>query len=104
VITGDDTAETITIGIDNGLLTHNFPTTGTGFADTTDFDSDPGVIKTLPAGTGTLEIDAKGGDDTQDGGEGNDVFIWNNRDGTDTTDGDAGSDEQVSTGATRPTT
>ncbi len=125
VITGDDTAETITIGIDNGLLTHNFPTTGTGFANATDFDSDPGVIKTLPAGTGTLEIDAKGGDDnisagpnadiihggtgsdritgfrgddTQDGGEGNDVFIWNNGDGTDTTDGDAGIDEQVFNG------
>jgi Ca2+-binding RTX toxin-like protein len=125
VITGDDTAETITIGIDNGLLTHNFPTTGTGFADATDFDSDPGVIKTLPAGTGTLEIDAKGGDDnisagpnadiihggtgsdritgfrgddTQDGGEGNDVFIWNNGDGTDSTDGDAGNDEQVFNG------
>jgi Ca2+-binding RTX toxin-like protein len=101
------------------------PHHGTGFANATDFDSDPGVIKTLPAATGTLEIDAKGGDDiisagpnadiihggtgsdritgfrgddTQDGGEGNDVFIWNNGDGTDTTDGDAGNDEQVFNG------
>ncbi len=49
-ITGDDTAETITIGIDNGLLTHNFPTTGTGFANATDFDSDRASSKTLPAG------------------------------------------------------
>ena len=120
VLTGDDTAETITIGVDNGLLTHNL----SGFDSATDFDSGPGVT-TLPAATGTLTIDGAGGDDNitggpnadhliggagsdrltgfkgdddMDGGLGNDTFIWNNGDGTDTDDGDDGVDEQVING------
>ena len=120
VLVGDDTAETITIGVDNGLLTHNL----SGFDSATDFDSDPGV-QTLPANAGTLTIDGRGGDDNitagpnedhliggagsdrltgfrgddeGDGGDGNDVFIWNNGDGTDTNDGDDNVDEQVMNG------
>ena len=121
VLTGDDTSETITIGVDNGLLTHNpLP----GLESATDFDSDAG-IQTLPADDGTLTIDGRGGDDNitggpnadhliggtgsdrltgfrgddeGDGGDGNDVFIWNNGDGTDTNDGDANADEQVMNG------
>ena len=52
VLTGDETSETITIGVDNGLLTHN---TLPGLQSATDFDSDAG-IQTLPADDGTLTI------------------------------------------------
>src|SRR3954454_13272065 len=75
-LVGDAANDTITIGKDGGLLTHN---TLAGLESTTDFDSDPGV-QTL-ADTATLTIDGGGGDDiivggpsldTIKGGEGDD--------------------------------
>jgi Ca2+-binding RTX toxin-like protein len=117
-LVGDAANDTITIGKDGGLLTHN---TLAGLESATDFDSDPGV-QTL-ADTATLTIDGGGGDDiivggpnldtikggegddrltggpnatgieSIEGGAGNDVMIWNNGDGDDSDVGGAGIDE-----------
>jgi Ca2+-binding RTX toxin-like protein len=122
-LTGDASADTITISQDNGLLQHNLGT-ATGFESASDFDSATAGEQTL-TDDGTLTINGGGGDDiitggpnadnldggdgsdrltgfrgndTQTGGLGNDVFIWNNGDGTDTNDGGDGADEQVMNG------
>jgi Ca2+-binding RTX toxin-like protein len=117
-LVGDAANDTITIGKDGGLLTHN---TLAGLESATDFDSDPGV-QTL-ADTATLTIDGGGGDDiivggpnldtikggegddrltggpnatgieSIEGGAGNDVMIWNNGDGDDSDVGGGGVDE-----------
>jgi Ca2+-binding RTX toxin-like protein len=124
VLTGDAAPDTITIGINNGLLTHNLGT-ATGFEDETDFDSTEDGSQTLTAAAGTLTINGGGGDDiitggpnndvinggdgsdrltgfrgadTKNGGLGNDVIIWNNGDGNDTDNGGDGADEQVING------
>jgi Ca2+-binding RTX toxin-like protein len=110
---GNADNDTITIGTDGDLLTHN---NLAGLEDATDFDSTPGV-QTL-AKTATLTIDGGGGDDiivggpnldtirggegdgpnstgieSIEGGAGNDVMIWNNGDGDDSDVGGAGNDE-----------
>jgi Ca2+-binding RTX toxin-like protein len=115
---GNGDNDTITIGTDGGLLTHNKLA---GLEDATDFDSTPGV-QTL-ADTATLTIDGGGGDDiivggpnldtirggdgddrltggpnktgieSIEGGAGNDVMIWNNGDGDDSDVGGDGVDE-----------
>src|SRR3954470_14696192 len=117
-LVGDAANDTITIGKDGGLLTHN---TLAGLESATDFDSDPGV-QTL-ADTAKLTIDGGGGDDiivggpnldtirggegddrltggpnatgieSIEGGAGNDVMIWNNGDGDDSDVGGDGVDE-----------
>ncbi len=117
-LVGDAANDTILIGKDGGLLTHNAIA---GLESATDFDSDPGV-QTLPD-TATLTIDGGGGDDiivggpnldtikggegddrlaggpnstgieSIEGGAGNDVMIWNNGDGDDSDVGGAGIDE-----------
>jgi Ca2+-binding RTX toxin-like protein len=117
-LVGDAANDTITIGKDAGLLTHN---TLAGLETATDFDSAPGV-QTL-ADTATLTIDGGGGDDiivggpnldtikggegddrltggpnstgieSIEGGAGNDVMIWNNGDGDDSDVGGDGVDE-----------
>jgi Ca2+-binding RTX toxin-like protein len=120
-LTGDAAPDTITIGVDNGILTHN---TLAGFNSNVDFDSTLANDQTLTA-AGTLTIDGGDGDDIitggpandhligglgndrltgftgaddVDGGEGNDIMIWNNGDGSDTNDGDGGVDTTVFTG------
>ena len=122
-LTGDASADTITISSDNGLLRHNLGT-ATGFEDPTDFDSTVAGPQTLDTDA-TLTIDGGAGDDiitagpnadrliggagsdrltgftgndAIDGGDNNDTIIWNNGDGTDTNNGDGGVDEQVMNG------
>ena len=123
-LTGDGSADTIVISVDNGALQHNLGT-ATGFVNASDFDSEQEDVQAL-TDEATLTIDGAGGDDiitggpnadaliggsgsdrltgfrgndTGEGGEGNDTFVWNNGDGTDTNDGQGGvGDEQVMNG------
>jgi len=118
-VTGDDTAENITIAEANGLIT-------------LDGSDDLGGATAAADGTFTLTVNAAGGDDTvtitaaglssvtvsggagndvltggpgndrivgdtgadtMSGGNGNDVLVWNPGDGSDIMDGDAGADD-----------
>ncbi len=65
-LTGDDNADTLTIGIDaGGLLTHSrFAAGDPGFNSAIDFDTTLAGDQTVPAATGSLTINAGGGDDT----------------------------------------
>jgi Ca2+-binding RTX toxin-like protein len=63
-LTGDATAENVTLGVDAaGLITHSFGTGANGLASTTDFDPTAGVT-TLPSdGSITVVLNAGGGND-----------------------------------------
>jgi Ca2+-binding RTX toxin-like protein len=102
-LTGDDTAETVTLNVDaDGLITHNLPIAG-GITSATDFDPAAGAPVTLPNdGTITVEANMAGGNDTVtlnvpnlasatvDGGPGDDIITGT--DGDDTLLGAAGND------------
>ena len=86
-LTGDDTAETITLGVDAaGNLTHNFGAAN-GLSGATDFNPDPAVTTTLPSdGSVDVILNAAGGNDninfaapnlktpTINGGDGDDTI------------------------------
>ena len=90
-LTGDDTSENFTLGVDaNGNLTHSFGQVN-GLANNTDFNTDPNAATTLPSnGTITVVIDARGGQDNinlsaanilapaVNGGAGDDVIVGSN--------------------------
>ena len=63
-LTGDDTSENYTLGVDaNGNLTHTFGQVN-GLANNTDFNTDPNATTTLPSnGSITVVLDARGGND-----------------------------------------
>jgi RTX calcium-binding nonapeptide repeat (4 copies) len=82
-LTGDDSAEALTITASGGLLTHD--QTSPGFASAFDFDtSTPGTQTAASSGATVVTVDAEGGDDRitmqapaplhADGGEGADVI------------------------------
>jgi Ca2+-binding RTX toxin-like protein len=82
-LTGDDSAEALTITASGGLLTHD--QTSPGFASAFDFDtSTPGTQTAAGSGATVVTVDAEGGDDQitmqapaplhADGGEGADVI------------------------------
>ncbi len=102
-LTGDDTAETITLNVNaDGLITHNLTVAG-GIADNTDFDAGGGNPVTLPNdGTVIVTANLAGGNDTVTlnvpnlesatvaGGAGDDIITGT--DGNDTISGEAGND------------
>jgi Ca2+-binding RTX toxin-like protein len=87
-LTGDATADNITLTANAaGLLTHSFGTAN-GLADATDFNTDPNVTTTLPSnGTINVVADAGGGNDnvnlsapnlapsTINGADGDDIIV-----------------------------
>ena len=122
-LTGDAADDNIVISVNGGLL-RTTSGTATGFDDPTDFDSARGRADQTLTAAATLTIDGGAGDDIivggpdgrppdrrrrqrpahrltgdddVDGGNGNDVMIWNNGDGNDTNDGDAGADQVLIT-------
>ena len=102
-LTGDDTAETVTLNVNaDGLITHNLTVAG-GIADNTDFDPGGGNPVTLPNdGTVVVTANLAGGNDTVTlnvpdlasatvaGGAGDDIITGT--DGNDTLSGEAGND------------
>jgi Ca2+-binding RTX toxin-like protein len=105
-LTGDAAGDTLTIGVDAGNLTHNrFAAGDPGFASNIDFDSTLPLDQTIPAATGSLTINAGGGDDTVtfdatvgtastiDGEAGNDLLSGST--GADTMRGGDGNDRVI---------
>jgi Ca2+-binding RTX toxin-like protein len=63
-LTGDATAENITLGVDAaGLITHSFGTGANGLASATDFDPGVGVTTLNSNGSITVVLNAAGGND-----------------------------------------
>jgi Ca2+-binding RTX toxin-like protein len=103
-LTGDSSADNATIGNNGPLLTHNFGTNGTGFADNTDFNPDPNVATPVPnAATTSIVVNPGDGNDnvnlsgatniagsSTNGGNGDDIIVGSPK--VDVIHGDAGND------------
>jgi Ca2+-binding RTX toxin-like protein len=82
----------------NGLFTDAIPTTIDGGAGNDTIAGGKG-IETLLGGPGKDSIDGNGGNDLARLGTGNDTFIWDPGDGSDTVEGQAGADTMRFNGA-----
>jgi Ca2+-binding RTX toxin-like protein len=101
-LTGDDSAETLTLGVSGPSVTHNLAGQG-GFESSTDFDPGPAQVQIPSDGSVNLALHLGGGSDNVnvsvpafagapviDGGDGDDTLVGSAR--ADTVDGGAGND------------
>jgi Ca2+-binding RTX toxin-like protein len=85
----------------NGSFTDSIPTTLNGGRGNDTISGGKGV-ETLLGGRGDDSVDGNGGNDVARLGLGNDTFVWDPGDGSDTIEGEAGADTMVFNGAGAP--